>query len=156
MRSKGQKSEVGSPESAGFSLMEIMVVLVVISVLVGLLFPALMAARERARKTRARVETRELQKAWQSYFTTYGEFPGSGDGPMNLARTEVLAGNNARNIVFMEFPEKALDSGSSKNGFRDPWGNYYQVSFSIASASYTKRTAFQSRVQCINAQRYKY
>jgi type II secretory pathway pseudopilin PulG len=133
--------------------MEIMVVLVVISILVGLLFPALMAARERARRTRAEAEIRELQKAWQVYFTTYESFPS--DGPMTKSLTEVLAGNNDNNIMFMEFPEKALGNNGDKNGFRDPWGRHYEVEFNV-KASYPKKSAFQSRVQCLNAQRYKY
>ena len=135
--------------------MEIMVVMVVISILVGLLFPALLMARERARKNRAATEIRELQKAWQIYFTTYGEFPSNGRKSMNKTLTEVLAGGNDDNIVFMEFPEEALGSNSDKNGFRDPWGNHYEVDFDVANA-FTKKAAYQSRVQCINAQRYKY
>ena len=128
-------------------------VLVVISILVGLLFPALMAARERARRTRAEAEIRELQKAWQVYFTTYESFPS--DGPMTKALTEVLAGSNPNKIQFMEFPEKALGNDGAKNGFRDPWGRHYEVEFDVED-SYEKKSAFQARVQCLNAQRYKY
>ena len=141
--------------TAGFSLMEIMVVMVVISILVGLLFPALLMARERARKNRAATEIRELQKAWQVYFTTYGKFPANGRKPMNKSLTDVLAGLNTDGIVFMEFPEAALGNDSSKNGFRDPWGNHYEVDFDVKNA-FNKRVAYESRVQCINAQRYKY
>jgi len=135
--------------------MEIMVVMVVISILVGLLFPALLMARERARKNRAGAEIRELQKAWQMYFTTYQSFPASGQRSMNKSMVEVLAGGNPDGIVFMELPEAALGDDSEKNGFRDPWGNHYEVDFDVKNA-FNKKVAYESRVQCINAQRYKY
>jgi len=141
--------------AAGFSLMEIMVVLVVISILVGLLFPALRLARERARKNRAATEIRELQKAWQVYFTTHEEFPANGESEMTKDMIKHLAGEGPDGIVFMEFPEDALGDDSEKNGFRDPWGNYYRVDFNV-SDTFTKKAAYESRVHCVNAQRYKY
>jgi prepilin-type N-terminal cleavage/methylation domain-containing protein len=141
--------------SAGFSLMEILVVLVVISILVGLLFPALMRARERARINRAMSEVRELQKAWHGYYMTYGEFPSGGTAMMDTSLTQLLAGvdvggDNPNQIAFMDFSEKAL-----ADGFKDPWGRLYEVQFDTTSDT-TETVSFESRVQCVNAKRYKY
>jgi type II secretion system protein G len=134
--------------SSGFSLMEILVVLVVISILVGLLFPALMRARERARINRAMSEVRELQKAWHAYYMTYREFPSGTE--MTGTLTQVLAGDNPNQIAFMDFSEKAL-----ADGFKDPWGRLYEVQFDTTSDT-TETVSFESRVQCVNAKRYKY
>ena len=122
--------------------------LVVISIMVGLLFPALLAARERARRNRARSEAFELQKAWQVYYTTYEQLPSHSE--MTSAATQELGGDNKQRITFMEFSPKEL-----AEGFKDPWKEPYKLSLAEGDAV-TTEWSFQSRVQCVNAQRYKY
>jgi len=133
--------------------MEILVVLVVISILVGLLFPALLSARERARQSRARAEVFEIQKAWQMYYQTYEKLPSHTE--MSADATKVLGGDdiggeNPKKITFME-----IDSKSLEEGFKDPWKKTYKLDLA-KEAKVTTEWTFQSRVQCINAQRYKY
>ena len=128
--------------------MEIMVVLVVISIMVGLLFPALMAARERARQNRAQSEVYELQKAWQVYYMAYETLPSY--TAMTPAATQLLGGQNPQGIVFMEFDPKEL-----ADGYRDPWKQHYKLDLAPVEQVRT-RWSFQSRVQCVNAQRSKY
>jgi hypothetical protein len=134
--------------------MEIMVVLVVISVLVGLLFPAVLKAREKARINRAQSEVFELQKAWKIFSINYPNAPLASYGSMDAATTQVLAGGsgggvNSNGIAFMEFNQEQLE-----DGFEDPWGRIYLLG--LQSSRLTTEWSFQSRVQCINAQRYKY
>jgi len=148
VRSRHQRADIRGQGDAGFSLMEIMVVLVVISIMVGLLFPALMAARERARLNRARSEVYELQKAWQVYYMTYETLPGY--TAMTPAATQELGGQNPNRIVFMEFDPKEL-----ADGYRDPWKEHYKLDLAQGAAVKTE-WSFQSRVQCVNAQRSKY
>jgi len=57
----------------GFSIIEILVVLVVIAVLAGLLFPALSGSRRRARKTAELNSLRQVGFAWQLYTTGSAE-----------------------------------------------------------------------------------
>lgn len=128
--------------------------IVVISILVGLLFPAVLRARERARITLARSEIFELQKAWKLFAISYPDEVLSGYTEMDAATTQMLGGDsssggNLNGISFMEFDREQLD-----NGFRDPWKRLYKLE--ILDSTVTTEWSFQSRVQCINAQRYKY
>lgn len=132
----------------GFTLIELMVVIVVISILVGLLIPAILKAKESAREKKARTEIFELQKAWSMYYQTYEKLPGYSE--MNAAATSELGGNNDRKIAFMEFTNEEL-----ANGFLDPWKETYKLEFKVGDEVKTEWT-FQTRVQCKNAARNKY
>lgn len=132
----------------GFTLIELMVVVVVISVLVGLLVPAILKAKESAREKKARTEVFELQKAWSMYYQTYEDLPGYSE--MNGTATSELGGNNPGNITFMEFTDEELATG-----FRDPWKETYKLNL-VKGADVQTKWTFQTRVQCKNAARGKY
>lgn len=117
MKSKieNQKSKIPN----GFTLIELLVVMAIIGILMGLLFPALSAARHRARVTRARTEMKQVETAWISYRNDHRELP-SGITEMGANAVNILRGDNPRGIAYMEFPEWA-------NEFKDPWGEVYRV-----------------------------
>jgi type II secretory pathway pseudopilin PulG len=137
--------------------MELLVVLAVIALLIGLLFPALMGARERAKVTRARGEVQTLQQAWLAYWNTYGKWPSSGPTEMDAAAVAILAGvdatDNPYKIAFMEFDERHL-----AEGFKDPWlENFYQIRLTAVDNADTQVDwQFTTRVHCINTGRYRY
>jgi prepilin-type N-terminal cleavage/methylation domain-containing protein len=60
----------------GFTLVELLVVVAIISVLIGLMVPAVIAARDRARVTQCAQRQGELGKAMLTYESTKGYFPG--------------------------------------------------------------------------------
>jgi prepilin-type N-terminal cleavage/methylation domain-containing protein len=61
----------------GFTLVELLIVIAIIGVLMGLLLPAIQAARERTRQTQCTNNQKNLGVAMQSYVTTgKGTFPG--------------------------------------------------------------------------------
>jgi len=60
----------------GFTLVELLVVIVIISMLAGLLIPALVGARARARRTQCGNNQRELSLAFQQYESATQHLPG--------------------------------------------------------------------------------
>ncbi len=136
---------------AGFTLMEFLAVLAVIGILMGLIFPALMNARERARLTRARGEAMALQQAWLAYWQAYGKFPSFFE--MNVAAVAALGGQdtalNPNQIAFIEF-----DNRHYSEGFKDPWGNFYRLE--LGSVGVDTTWAYQTRVHAANMSRERY
>ena len=63
------------PASTGFTLVELLVAIGVIAVLIGLLLPAVQAAREAARKAACQSNLRQLALAMQSYESVHSSFP---------------------------------------------------------------------------------
>jgi len=64
-----------APGRAGFTLIELLVVVGIIGVLVGLLIPAVQAAREAGRRTQCVANLRQIGLAMASYESVHGMFP---------------------------------------------------------------------------------
>jgi len=71
----------------GFTLMEILVVIAIITILAGLLLPALINAKKAAQRTACISNLSQLSKAFEMYsMDFYGRFPtGSDSNPLNRA-----------------------------------------------------------------------
>lgn len=87
----------------GFSLIEIMIVVVIMSILVGLVARSIWKAPDKARVTAAKVKITQLSMPLLEYQQTKGGFPTTEEG-LNALVTEGLI--------------KEKDT-------RDPWGNPY-------------------------------
>ena len=109
----------------GFTLIEMLVVTAIIGILAGLLLPALHAARERARRAKARTMCHQIETAWKSYLEDYRTFNDgardvSGFDEMDTVSVAVLAAQNVtlnpRSRHYMEFTNDEI-----ANGMMDPW-----------------------------------
>ena len=69
------RSSLRQPQSAAFTLIELLTVIAIIAILMGLLFPALSAAKEQARRAAASTAVRAIVGACKGYQTDYGKFP---------------------------------------------------------------------------------
>ena len=126
----------------GFTLIEIMVVIGIMALLASMLLGGLKAARNKAKKTDARRAVDQIVTAWNSYYADYKHFPDEGNGTsyditsMNDDAIHILHGNydlgrypghsvykekNPRGTQYLDFYE------GYTGGYKDPWGNIYQV-----------------------------
>ena len=77
---RGTASGIDPRRQSGFSLVELLVVIAIISTLVGLLLPAVQAARESGRRTSCANNVRQLAVACQQHVESQGHFPTGGWG----------------------------------------------------------------------------
>ena len=75
-----RKSEIGKRKSAGFTLVELLVVITIIGILIALLLPAVQAAREAARQTQCRNHLKQLALGMLNFEQANGHFPSGGWG----------------------------------------------------------------------------
>ena len=95
-------------QNRAFTLVELLVVIAIIGVLVGLLLPAVQAAREASRRTQCKNNLLQLGLALHNYHSAHNQFP-----PGALARFEVgLAGYTCANAMLLPFLEESALAGA--------------------------------------------
>jgi len=144
---------------AGFTLVELLVVIVVIGMLLGLLTAAVLAAAERTRRIRARTEGQALATSLRGYRYEYGRWPVRTSGP--ATSLEFTDDNysavfgcmspdaeemNPKRIPFINVSDfytreedgrtvslaRQLETGAGvPNGIVDPWGRPYKVTIEL-------------------------
>ncbi|MGH7781159.1 MAG: type II secretion system major pseudopilin GspG [Candidatus Binataceae bacterium] len=99
----------------GFTLIEIMVVIMIIGLLALMVVPRLRGVADRAKTTKAQADIQELKQALDRYYLDNGSYPTSDQG-LNALVTPPSSGRTANNYEQGGYIEK-LPS--------DPWGNAY-------------------------------
>jgi prepilin-type N-terminal cleavage/methylation domain-containing protein/prepilin-type processing-associated H-X9-DG protein len=120
MRTNHGERRASSQICAGFTLVELLVVITIISILIGLLLPAVQSAREAARRTQCSNNLKQLGLALQSYHTAMGKFPPSSvwKTGANLDTARVDQTNDIdfyENWVILSLPQ--LDNQNLRNQF---------------------------------------
>ncbi len=97
---------------AGFTLIELMIVVVILGMLATMVMPKILDKPEQARRTKAKVDLRSIQAALAMFKTDTGRFPTTSEGLQSLVA-------NPGSI-----------RGYGKDGYLervplDPWGNKY-------------------------------
>lgn len=64
----------------GFTLIELMIVVIILGVLAAILIPRFMGAQDRARCKAAVADITTIREGLGLYYVEYGHFPGSGSG----------------------------------------------------------------------------
>jgi general secretion pathway protein G len=101
----------------GFTLIEIMVVIVILGILAGLIVPRIMSRPEEARRTKAALQARSIESALKLYRLDNGVYPSTEQG------LEALIKKPETGIV----PKNWRDHGylESAKVPKDPWGNNF-------------------------------
>ena len=103
-------------QQGGFSLLEIMVVVVIIGILVATIAPNLFGETERARLTRVKVDISALEDALERYKMENFNYPTTDQGLEALITKSNLPPE----------PKHFKPGGYVKRLQKDPWGNDYQ------------------------------
>ncbi len=108
-------------KSAGFTLVELLVVISIIGMLIALLLPAVQAARETARQATCSNNLKNIALAMISYESSKNVFPGYSndlDRSTGLPLAAAADGNDNRSWAFTILPQ--LDNRALYDKYRDP------------------------------------
>ena len=83
------------PRRSGFTLIELLTVIAIIAILMGLLFPAIIAAKNTARKAQAKNDEAQIVTAVKAYYVDYGQYPVNPDGGTTTPPADLTYGNTA-------------------------------------------------------------
>ena len=109
--------------NTGFTLIELMIVVVILGLLATIIMPKILDRPEQARRMKAKVEIRGIESALALFKTDTGRFPTTSEGLEVLVSNQGIKGYNA---------DGYLDKVPS-----DPWGTkYVYISPGVNSRDY--------------------
>jgi general secretion pathway protein G len=97
--------------AGAFTLIELMIVVVILGILATIVMPRILNRPEQARRTKARIDIRNLQSVLALFKTDTGRFPTTSEGLQVLVSDPGIRGYN---------PDGYLDKVPL-----DPWGSLY-------------------------------
>ena len=104
-------------DTRGFTLIELMVVIVILGILAGLIVPRIMGRPEEAKQLKAMIQIESLETALKLYKLDTGVYPSTEQG------LEALVEKASVGII----PKKWREGGYLEKGKlpKDPWGNEF-------------------------------
>lgn len=96
---------------AGFTLIELMIVVVILGLLATIVMPRILSRPEQARRTKAKIDIRNIESALALFKTDTGRFPTTSEGLEAMVSDPGIKGYSA--------------DGYLNKVPIDPWGNKY-------------------------------
>ena len=100
----------------GFTLIEIMIVVIILGLLASLVVPNLIGQEQKAKQKLVCVQMKSLKNALDSFKIQYGRYPSTEEGLKTLIK-------NPDPDKYSDYPENGFLS--NKKLPKDPWGNNY-------------------------------
>jgi general secretion pathway protein G len=117
----GIVKQVGNKNSEGFTLIELMIVIVIIGIFAAILVPRIMDSPEQAKRAKAKMEVKGIESALKIYKLDNGFYPTTEQG------LEALIKKPDTSPVPNKWKEGGYLEGSTVP--KDPWDNpYYYTS----------------------------
>lgn len=116
-KAQQKKSSKASMKQQGFTLLEVMVVIVILGILASMVVPNLMGSQERANVQKAISDVTALETSMSMYKMDNYKYPSTEQG------LEALVEETDIEPLPRRFPE----GGYVKRLPNDPWGNEYQL-----------------------------
>lgn len=116
MRKVVDKNILSKPRARGFTLIEVMVVVVILGILAAIIVPKVMDNPDKARMAKARQDIRALESALNLYKLDNFSYPSTDQGLEALVHKP---GGTPE-------PRNWKDGGYVDRMPKDPWGNPYQ------------------------------
>jgi len=107
----------GFGNGRGFTLIELMVVIVILGILAGLIIPRIMGRPEEARRMKARIQIESIETAIKLYKLDNGYYPSTEQGLQALVEPPSAG----------QLPRAWREGGYLEKGKvpKDPWGNEF-------------------------------
>lgn len=109
--------KLSSVHQRGFSLIEVMVVLLIIGIMAGMIAPQILGNQETAQLKKAAVDVKALENAMEMYKLRNNNFPTTEQGLDALVNEPTID----------PIPRNYPMGGFIKSLPQDPWGNDYQL-----------------------------
>jgi general secretion pathway protein G len=108
---------LGFMNQRGFTLIELMVVIVILGILAGLIIPRIMGRPEEARRMKARVQIESIETALKLYKLDNGSYPSTEQSLQALVEAPSVG----------QLPRAWRDGGYLEKGRvpKDPWDNEF-------------------------------
>ena len=146
---KNFKKNVARPIQAGFTLVELLVVISIIGLLAGLMSVAIPKAMEGGKKAKAKGELNAIVAAVKAYKQEYGRWPGSATATsdttfQNAESKSLLSALSGASTTLVENPKsvRLLEGASTDGTMLDPWGTQY---FVILDADESNSMTYQGK-----------
>ena len=104
-----KKSKKLTPK--GFTLIELMIVVVILGLLATVVVPRMLGRPEQARRTKAKIDIRSIEASLALFKADTGRFPTTSEGLETLVKDPGIKGYN--------------EDGYLDKAPEDPWGNRY-------------------------------